>query len=179
MITLVGLGNPGNKYELTRHNIGFRVVDELANKLGINNWQIKESYAQATSSEGRIMLIKPQEFMNQSGPALARALRQTPVESNNLWVVHDDADLPFGQIKIKLGGTSAGHHGIDSIDQAIDRDYWRIRFGIGRGRGELEDYVLASFTPEESKRLPEMIDQLTEKLVEYIKQGIVNETLNL
>jgi len=179
MIVLVGLGNPGNKYEPTRHNIGFRVLDNLAIKLATEPWQNREKYAQALTSDGQVLLIKPQEFMNQSGPALVQALHQRPIEAENLWVIHDDADLPFGQIKIKRGGTSAGHHGIESIDQTLPCDYWRIRFGVGRGKGELDEYVLSPFSGEEAERLEGIIDQLTEKLVEYIQQGITSETLNL
>lgn len=178
MIAIVGLGNPGEKYQNTRHSIGFRVVERLADRLEASNWKKKDEALSAEAQNDQAILIKPQEFINLSGVTLHRVLRQRAIKLSDVWVIHDDADLPFGQIKIKQGGTSAGHHGVESIDQELGPEYWRIRFGVGRSEGELDKYVLSPFTPSQQEHLPKIIDQLTEKLVEYIQQGITSETIN-
>lgn len=172
MIAIVGLGNPGKKYDNNRHNVGFLTMGTLADKLEVKLQESKNHpalmYAKATDCE----LIVPLTYVNNSGEAVAKVQQKHEVEINDIWVVHDDTEFPFGEVRIKRGGTSGGHNGIKSIDEAIGTDYWRIRIGVGRPENrqfDLADYVLSDFTPEEQKILPSIIDQVTDYLVQSLK----------
>ena len=177
MKLIVGLGNPGKEYKNSRHNVGWLVVDRLAEKLEAD-WKAKKAWkaeiAESRSGDNKIVLIKPQTFMNRSGNAVARARgfwRKAAVE--NIWVVHDDADLELGDIRIKQGGGSAGHNGIKSIDEKLgDKNYFRIRVGIGRPTNDkipLDKFVLGKFTESETKQLDQILDNATEQILEKIK----------
>ena len=158
---IVGLGNPGTKYAGNRHNIGFMCVDRFAHD---NNLTFTRSNSRAKIVEGRIaghdiVLAKPQTFMNNSGESVGRLVRKFKVKFENLIVIHDDLDLPLGRIRIRLGGSSGGHKGINSIVQHIgNQEFIRVRVGIGRpngqetgknGEDEVITHVLGDFTPEE------------------------------
>ncbi len=159
MVLIVGLGNPGEKYENTRHNIGFMVVNELARKLlplGKTAWQLNKKFnAQVLSIQPQAILAKPLTMMNASGFAVAELVNFYKVKPANLLVIHDDLDLPLGKIKITLGHSSAGHHGIDSIVEHLGTtEFVRFRVGIGHppkgdsrhiDRDEVIDYVLEDF----------------------------------
>lgn len=173
---IIGLGNPGRKYVSTRHNIGFRVVDSLCTALGNQSWQDEKGIEYASYPDRHFLLIKPKGYMNESGETISGWLKYSPVQTEHLWVVHDDVEVPFGEIRVKQGGTSAGHNGIKSLDESIGQDYWRIRIGVGRGKataGELADYVLAPFNEAEEKELPTIID----RAVSYLIQSIDEENL--
>jgi len=151
MILIVGLGNPGKKYEKTRHNVGFRVVDELAKQ-----------------KTREFIIAKPQTFMNNSGKAIKALLNFYKTEPENLWVIHDDIDLPLGKFKISKGRGSAGHKGVESIIKELKtKDFWRIRIGICPKTGkpkQVEKLVLQNFTKEEEKTLKEVIKTVIEKI---------------
>ncbi|MCJ7804681.1 aminoacyl-tRNA hydrolase [Patescibacteria group bacterium] len=170
MKLIVGLGNPGEKYEQTRHNLGFMVLDELAEKmlsLAKTKWQVdKKSNSQFIKIGTQLILVKPQTMMNASGYAVAKIAAFYHIESENIWVIHDDADLPLGRIKIRLGGGFGGHRGIDSIIEQLGTDkFVRFRFGIGeanRGKDRLlEKYVLKNFTANETNKVKQMIKKTT------------------
>lgn len=145
MILIVGLGNPGKKYEKTRHNVGFRVVDELAKQ-----------------KTREFIIAKPQTFMNNSGKAIKALLNFYKTEPENLWVIHDDIDLPLGKFKISKGRGSAGHKGVQSIiNELKTKDFWRVRIGICPKAGkpkEVEKFVLQNFTKQEEKTIKEVIE---------------------
>jgi PTH1 family peptidyl-tRNA hydrolase len=161
-ILVVGLGNPGSEYERTRHNIGFIVVDSWAGSDA--TWK-KEHNALTTRCEidGRkVIFAKPQTFMNNSGIAVSALMNFYKIPLENLVVVHDDMDIPIGDTRRKVGGGSAGHNGIKSIDAHVGREYLRIRIGIGHPR-EMglpitpADWVLGKFPPEQLKKITDCI----------------------
>lgn len=176
MKCIVGLGNPGKQYEHTRHNAGFAVVDELAKQLDIS-FRLKQS-SEAEIAEGmlgneRILLVKPQTFMNASGRAVSDVLRKYPISIEELIIVYDDADLPFGDIRFKQSGSSAGHRGMESIMDTIGKgnSIARVRFGIGRPSNPdvpLEDFVLTKWTSAEQAALSDHIQKAIEALTTFL-----------
>lgn len=149
-ILVCGLGNPGERYRLTRHSVGFIIVDEIASYLGASGFRSgMDSFFSLTTLDSRkLILAKPQTFMNNSGRAVLKLMSFYKIGLSDVYVIHDDADLALGKVKVKCGGGAAGHNGIKSIDQAIGRDYHRIRVGIGRPEDTtngISDYVLDKF----------------------------------
>ncbi len=140
MLLIIGLGNPGKKYANTRHNIGFMVVDRLFNNQVTSgtNWQFSRNFNAFYFKKGELVFAKPQTFMNASGIAVAKLKNFYQTNLENIWVVHDDIDLPLGKIRIRVGGSSAGHHGINSIIKELGSDNF-VRFRMGVGRGKLEN----------------------------------------
>jgi len=170
MILIVGLGNIGEKYEQSRHNLGFMVLDELAEKmlsLAKTKWQENKKFnSQFIRIDPQTIFVKPQTMMNASGFAVAKMANFYHIEPAEIWVIHDDVDLPLGRIKIRLGGGSGGHRGIDSIIEQLGTDkFVRFRLGIGeanRGKDRLlEKYVLKSFTTNEISKVKQMIKKTT------------------
>ncbi len=153
-LLLVGLGNPGKKFRDTRHNVGFGVVDRVADGAGVG-WVSRQGgdieIAEIRDGEffgGReVILMKPMTFMNCSGVGVGGFLRKG--KEHEVIVIHDDLDLGLGRVKVKLGGSDGGHRGLRSLDERLGRNYWRVRIGIGRGDGDVEDYVLGRFRGEE------------------------------
>ncbi|MGN7661267.1 MAG: aminoacyl-tRNA hydrolase [Anaplasma sp.] len=153
MLLLVGLGNPGKKYEGTRHSIGFVVVDAVAQDFSFPEFVSKCDALVSVGDAGshRVMLMKPMTFMNRSGGAVLKAASMHKIPAERITVFHDDVDLLPGIVKVKRGGSSAGHNGLRSIDKAIGCEYWRVRLGVGRPEiGSLSDYVLSHFHDPES-----------------------------
>lgn len=164
-VLIVGLGNPGTEYELTRHNVGFMAVDYLAPKDSV--WK-KEKNALTTKCEidGRkIIFAKPQTFMNNSGESVLPLMTFYKIPLENLIVIHDDMDIKVGDKKEKLGGSSAGHNGIKSIDAMVGNEYKRIRIGIGHPRDfdspiSPVDWVLGKFDPDQLKTIKSVIKNI-------------------
>ena len=178
---IVGLGNPGRRYAGTRHNIGFRVLDKLAEKEGIPLDRLEH---QALSGRGRIgeaavILAKPMTFMNLSGESVRRIVAGEKIDPGRMIVVHDDVDFPLGILKIKTGGGAGGHNGIKSLIDRLGRsDFIRIRMGIGRpGEGDLADYVLSRFRREEVDQVEEMIMKAVGAVCSILETG-VEKTMN-
>ncbi len=177
MLTLIGLGNPGKEYANTRHNIGFLVMDALAKELDTafaNKRSVQADVAQAHMNGVRILLVKPQTFMNVSGKAVAAVMSKHPIKPAELLVVYDDADLPFGDVRLKTGGSSAGHHGMESILDAMGKqtNIARVRVGIGRPSNPdvpLEDFVLGAWSAQEKKALPEVTKRAIARIVAFIR----------
>lgn len=164
---IIGLGNPGAAYYRNRHTIGFRVVDALAQACGAP-WREREHMLLAEAHLGgrKMLLIKPQTFMNASGKVIPYLIKQG-IEAKNILVVHDELELPFGQIKFKIDGSHKGHNGLKSIIAACGAEFARLRFGIGRpeDKAQVADYVLQNF----SERAEE-VELLIEKAVEIIEE---------
>lgn len=165
LILIVGLGNPGDEYSITRHNVGFMAIDSLAPKDA--SWK-KEKNALTTRIEEngqKIILAKPQTFMNNSGESVGPLMAFYKIPLENLIVIHDDMDLQLGTLREKTGGSSAGHNGIKSIDAAIGPDYKRIRIGIGHPRDfdskmDPVDWVLGKFDKEQLKQIKSVIKSI-------------------
>jgi len=165
-VLVVGLGNPGAEYARTRHNVGFMAVDELAG--GDAKWKSeKNAQTAAVNIDGqRVIFVKPQTFMNLSGNAVLALMTFYKIPLENLIVIHDDMDLPVGKMREKVGGGSAGHNGIRSIDATVGNEYRRIRIGIGHPR-DLElpiapaDWVLGKFTDEQMDKINSVISTIT------------------
>lgn len=179
---IIGLGNPGQKYASTRHNVGFRIVEALRTALGNQPWHDEKAIEYASYLDKQFLLVKPKCYMNETGEAVSGWLKYSPVQIEHLWVVHDDVEVPFGEIRIKQGGSSAGHNGIKSLDEAIGTEYWRIRVGVGRGdthADELADYVLAPFNETQEEELPAIIDRAVSYLIQSIdEQNLVPTTIH-
>ena len=145
MHLIVGLGNPGREYKYTRHNVGFMAIDALAKKLALK-FRKREDYfwVKTTIKSKPVIIAKPRQFVNLSGEAVKKMIVDFRIENDKILVIHDDADLPLGTIRIKRNGSSGGHKGVESIIQELGtRDFSRIRIGIGRDSGDLKDYVLS------------------------------------
>jgi PTH1 family peptidyl-tRNA hydrolase len=174
---IVGLGNPGKEYLFSRHNLGFMVLDRLADDLDIriSRNQFDALIGDGTLSGNRIILAKPQTYMNLSGNAVSGLLRFYKLEIEDLIVVHDDLDLPFDAVRIKKGGGHGGNKGVMSImNQLGSPDFIRVRMGIGKPpRKEMtEDYVLGRFSPEEMQRLPDVLVRAADAVEAVIKSGL-------
>jgi PTH1 family peptidyl-tRNA hydrolase len=167
-ILIVGLGNPAPEYSSTRHNAGAMFVDRFLEKLGAGSerWQSKFDglFAEINSVEhGKILLLKPQTYMNASGKSVDVCMKFFKIASNNLVVVHDELELPPGEAKLKLGGGHGGHNGVRDIHQAIStNEYARLRIGIGRpeNKSDVRAYVLGRFMPQERELIGGKIDEL-------------------
>ena len=191
MKLIVGLGNPGGKYAKTRHNVGFMVVDELAKKMTNGQWLMVNKLQSLIINHSReagsrfagqssIILAKPQTMMNASGFAVSKLLTMNHLPLFSLWIIHDDLDLPLGKIKIRFGGGTAGHHGLESIVKQLGTtDFVRFRLGIGHPgvadedkHREVERYVLEEFSGKEKVEAKKMIGKATEALKLALEEGI-------
>lgn len=172
---VIGLGNPGREYERSRHNVGFLVVDELARRYGV---RVTDRAARSLTGrirvgERELVLAKPQTMMNLSGLA-AKALRtKYDVPLERTLVIHDDLDHPFGRLRLRKSGSSAGNHGIDSVIGAFGTQaFSRLRVGIGRPPGNGVDYVLSPFTPDERSQLPAIVGRTADAVLFTVDHGI-------
>lgn len=178
MKVICGLGNPGERYLFTRHNIGFRVVDLLADRWGLTGaGRAREGAARLEVALpepiGRVLLVKPLRFMNQSGAALKAAIRQTDADpAADLLVICDDIDLPLGKVRLRRSGSAGGHNGLRDIIAALGGDEFnRLRVGIGRS-GEAVDHVLATFKPGERELAAEAIATAADAAEQWLRDGI-------
>lgn len=174
---IVGLGNPGREYRDTRHNIGFMLIDRLAEKLSARSMRVQSKAIITTAQyEGRkIILAKPQTYMNLSGQSVQGLVRFYKIPQENLMVAHDDLDLPFCVLRLRPGGGSAGQKGIASIIQQLGTpDFARMRLGIDRppGRMEAAAYVLQAFTQKESQQVAELLDKAAEAALTWVTDGL-------
>lgn len=186
MKLVVGLGNLGARYERTRHNLGFMVLDEFAGRQGLSFTQSPEAKAELASFdlEGReITLLKPATMMNLSGQAVKRIAGGLGVEASEILVVSDDFNLPFGHLRIRQGGESGGHNGLASIIEAIGEDFWRFRIGVASGhldKSHHSQFVVSPFEPEEQRQLKRLVERAAELLEEYLVKGhLAHDTTRL
>jgi peptidyl-tRNA hydrolase, PTH1 family len=176
-VLVVGLGNPGPRYAANRHNVGFLVVDELAARIG---GTFKGHKGGADVLEGRlagrrVVLAKPRSFMNVSGGPVVGTARFFKVDPADLVVVHDELDIPFATVRLKLGGGENGHNGLRSISKSLGtRDYLRVRFGIGRPPGRMDpaDFVLRDFSATERKELAFSVDHCADATEALVGKGL-------
>ncbi len=173
---VVGLGNPGKEYEETRHNIGFKVVDEMARELGATFTLDKAAFRAEAKFKGRtIILIKPITFMNLSGKAVNYWLQAEKIDLKSLLVITDDIALPFGKLRMKGKGSDGGHNGLKDIQAVLKTvDYTRLRFGVGNdfSKGRQADYVLGEWSKDEQLALPERIQTATEFIKSFSFVGL-------
>lgn len=173
---IAGLGNPGRQYAATRHNIGYMIVDELARYLpaGERRHRFDGELIETSEPQGRIVLLKPETFMNLSGNAVAAAARWYRVPAERLLVIHDDLDLPFGQLRLRARGSSGGHNGLASVIERMGTgEIPRLRIGIGRPEhGNTIPYVLSRFSAEEERALPEVTKLAAEAARSWYQDGI-------
>lgn len=173
---IVGLGNPGAEYRDTRHNIGFRIVDKLAQQSGaVFESQRYADVATFNIKNKRIVAIKPTTYMNLSGNAVRYWKDKEGIEGQNILVVVDDISLPFGAIRLRGSGSDAGHNGLKDIAAKLQtQDYPRLRFGVGNdfARGHQVDYVLSAFTLDQRQQLPTRIEAAAEAVREFVLAGI-------
>jgi PTH1 family peptidyl-tRNA hydrolase len=182
-VIIVGLGNPGDRYRATRHNVGFRVLEQLAERWGRPAFRSKFAGELATvESRGKHgpekhYLLKPQTYMNVSGDSVQPAMAFFRLSPADLLVVHDELDLPFGRLLLKSGGGSGGHNGLKSITARLGTDaYKRLRVGIGRPpadfRGDVADFVLQAFPPPEDAALIELLDRASDAVEMLLDEGM-------
>lgn len=187
MLLIVGLGNPEDKYAGTRHNLGFNILDELRRKLEAGNWSLdknlKSEIIKTKDQEKQLILARPQTYMNNSGMAVAKIASYFKILPENIAIVHDDLDLSLGHLKIRLGGSAAGHHGVESIISALNSDkFIRLRLGIGNLKTQsaerggqsinVEKFVLENFIPQEKSTVKRMIKQAVKALETIIEEGV-------
>lgn len=177
MKLIAGLGNPGNRYQFSRHNIGFLVLDRLADQhqITIGQQGFGTFFGKGIISGHPVLLAKPQGYMNLSGSAVKKFFDYFKIAVEDIIVAHDDLDLPFGIIRVKAGGGTGGHKGLISIiDHLGVADFNRVRLGIGKPdrREIVESYVLSPFSPDEMNLLPEVLTKSAEMLTEMLSSGI-------
>ena len=178
LFLVVGLGNPGAEYARTRHNAGFLVVEEMAQRVKAG-WNFEKKFsalvAKAERDGRKVLFAKPQTFMNLSGGAVSALLNFYQVPLAHLLVVVDDADLPFGEIRLKPKGSSGGHHGLESIEQHVgSREFARLKVGIGRkdGRREITGHVLGKFSTDELPLLEKVLRHAADQAECRVADGI-------
>ena len=172
---IVGLGNVGGEYELTRHNTGFMVLDAFAKASNIHFEDRRYGFVAETSVKGRkVFLLKPSTFMNLSGNAVRYWLNKENIEQNRLLVISDDVALPLGEFRLKGNGSNGGHNGLGHIQQLIGQNYARLRMGIGNDfpRGMQVDWVLGRYSEDELKELQPAIDLGVEIIRSFVLAGI-------
>lgn len=176
---IVGLGNPGRQYQANRHNIGFMLVSRLAEKLSVSftRVQSKALVTKTTFQEKPVIMAKPQTYMNLSGQSVGSLAKFYKIEMDHLMVVYDDVDLPFGRIRIRPSGGSAGQKGMQSIITQLGTDEFpRMRLGVGRPPGSkgAASYVLRDFSGEDAEFLPQVLDRGVEAVLTFISEDLTN-----
>ena len=177
-VLILGLGNPGKKYAGTRHNIGFAIIDDFAQKNEFPGWttrkDLKCQLTMANLGENRVILGKPTTFMNLSGEALQAVQHFYRVYNPQTLAVYDELAIPFGQLRTRLGGSDAGHNGVKSLIEQIGKDFARLRIGIGSvssKKADATDFVLGKFTKEEKEKLPPILRESNALITEFIFSG--------
>jgi len=189
MKLIIGLGNPGDKYERTRHNIGFMALDQflkdfepVKNTVWTDSKKFKSDIVELTwqpkhGKSEKLILVKPKTFMNDSGMAVSLLTTYYQLPTTDLWILHDDVDFPIGTLRIRMGGASAGHRGVMSIIDTIKTDkFWRFRLGIGRPgeseHSEVTHYVLDSFNHEDHGKVRELLKRTSKAIQMGLEEGL-------
>ena len=175
---VAGLGNPGDRYAKTRHNLGYRVVEELARRSGERFRKVRfvpADAAEIAEAGERVVLAKAHAYMNETGPAFASLARKHHVAPDHVIAVHDDIDLPFGALRVKFGGSTAGHNGLRSVGGALrTSDFSRLRLGVGRppGRMDAADWVLKDFAKKEEPDVELLVDDGADAILSLVRDGL-------
>lgn len=175
MYLVVGLGNPGRDYEKTRHNVGFEVIDRLAEKLGatVNKIKFKGLFGEVIFDNKKVLLLKPSTFMNLSGESLIEAVEFYKINIENIIVVYDDVDIDVGRLRIRPSGSDGGHNGMKNIIYNLqDNKFPRVRIGIGKPKFDMVSHVLGKFSKEEEVLIEKVVDVASDAVLEIIKNGI-------
>jgi PTH1 family peptidyl-tRNA hydrolase len=176
MLLLVGLGNPNPNNTNNRHNVGFLIIDEINKKFKLSKQKPKFKGLLTTGNinEQKVYAIKPLTFMNSSGICIKELIEYFKIDVKDVFVFHDDMDIDLGKVKVKFGGSNAGHNGIESIDKNIGKNYSRIRIGIGRPQKDSTgaDYVLDNFSNEEKDNMQEVAKNIIESLSILINKDL-------
>jgi PTH1 family peptidyl-tRNA hydrolase len=178
VILVVGLGNPGKRYEDTRHNVGFWIADQLATRAGgVFREKFSGRFAEGTLEGQRVGILEPQTYMNDSGRSVIAASTFYKVPPQDVVIVHDELDLPFATIRLKSGGGEAGHNGLRSVSQHLGtKDYVRLRFGVGKPpagfHGTGADFVLQAFAPGERAALDSLVEQAADSVGLFVRHGL-------
>ena len=176
MLLFVGLGNPNPNNKNNRHNVGFHVIDAINQKFKLSKQKpkFKGLLTTGTIEEQKVYAIKPLTFMNSSGVCIKELAEYFKIEVKNIFVFHDDMDIDVGKVKVKIGGSSAGHNGIDSIDKNIGKNYSRIRIGVGRPKNNSTgaEHVLDNFSTEEQQSMEDVTKNIIESLSILIKKDL-------
>jgi len=176
MMMIAGLGNPGREYAKTRHNLGFMVVDELARRAAASGWKtrFKAELLDVSLAGEKLLLVKPMTYMNLSGHAVREAAAWYKIPRQQVLVVIDDLDIPFGAIRMRAGGSAGGHNGMKSISEQLGgQDIPRLRIGIGRGAGAATAQVLSRFSAEEERDLPALVAAAADCAAFWASGGII------
>ena len=174
MQLIVGLGNPGEKYQYTRHNIGYMAIENIISAQ--QDYKIKKKFNsviyETILNKNRIILVKPETYMNNSGDAVFQIANFYKIDSKNIFILHDELDIPFGKIRIKSGGGNAGHNGLKSISNKIDNNYIRVRLGIGHpgNKERVNSHVMGNFTGSEKEKLNQILNYLTNSMNEILNK---------
>ncbi len=174
---IIGLGNPGRNYAATRHNIGFVVADELARRGGTSTSRkrFRSELIDTRLPAGKVILVKPQTYMNESGHAVREVRNWYRADPEQILVVVDDLDLPFGELRLRQRGSAGGHNGLKSIiGQLGTQEFPRLRVGIGRGPDQARAHVLANFAPSEREQLPVVVAAAADAAERWMSEGIVS-----
>lgn len=177
----VGLGNPGDSYQNNRHNVGFQIIDEIAgDSASFRNMAGVASASSLFLKHEKIILVKPQTYMNLSGRAVRFCIDFYKIPIENVCVFHDDIDLPLGRVKIKQGGGNGGHNGLKSIDSLAGTNYWRVRIGVGRPteKSMVVSHVLGNFSEEESQKISD-IKKIIKEHLDILCSGDIKQLENL
>jgi peptidyl-tRNA hydrolase, PTH1 family len=179
-VVIVGLGNPGSEYAGTRHNLGQTCVLELARRVGVEvsrrRWQSRVGSFASFDGSSRVWLVLPQTFMNLSGRAVASCVRDLGLTASDVWVVHDELDLPLCRLRIRQGGSSAGNNGVKSIIASLrTADFWRFRIGVGKPPSPRAGvgYVLGRWSRAEASRVPFVVSGVADALEVALRDGLV------
>ncbi len=169
VLLIVGLGNPGSKYEQNRHNVGFMAADEMIRRYSFSGPQskYKGELFQGDIKGQKAIILKPQTYMNESGQSVQAVAAFYKIKPENIVVLYDELDLPPGKVKIKQGGGAGGHNGIKSIDQHLGKNYWRVRIGIGHpgDRERVTGYVLGNFSKQDAEWLDKLLPVMADEAV--------------
>jgi len=179
MYLIIGLGNPGSEYKDTRHNLGFRTVEELARRLNLSDLRLKNSFkafvGESNYQEHKIILAQPATFMNLSGQAVSALLNWHKIPSDHLIVIHDDVDLEVGVVRLRPRGAAGGHHGVESVIAEIGTpEFNRVRIGVGRESltGDVTEYVLQKIPPTQRETLEAAVQKAADGVLMIIASGI-------
>jgi PTH1 family peptidyl-tRNA hydrolase len=177
MILIAGLGNPGSRYDRTRHNLGFRVVDLLAKRWGVDHYDARfdGEVAKGRPHGKQVLLLKPQTFMNLSGTSVAASARFHKIAPEHVWIIHDDLDLPLGSLRIRADGSAGGHNGVKSVIERLGTPkFVRFRIGVGRPASAIpiEDYVVQPFGADERETADAMVEKAADAAATAVHEGL-------
>jgi peptidyl-tRNA hydrolase, PTH1 family len=177
MYLIAGLGNPGKKYQHTRHNLGFMVIDELASRLGVSSFKDKSRslIAESRIDNQKVILVQPQTFMNDSGSAVKGLMDWYKIKADHLILIYDDVDLEVGQLRLREKGNAGGHRGVESVIESVGTtQFARVRIGISREEltGDVSDYVLQKIPPSQQDKLAEAVVDAAESVESIVSNGL-------